>query len=157
MHNARKYGGGLSFMLAKIRGCAVIGIEGALVEVEVDIAKGMPACTIVGLPDATANESRERVRSAIQNSGYPFPFKQITVNLALPDLREEGPAHDLPIAIGILVASEQIDVDEQIAQSIFLGELSLDGRGRHINGILPMVALPSAKHITTAFLRASDP
>jgi len=102
-------------MVAKIQSRAVIGIEGALVEVEVDVANGLAAFTIVGLPDATVNEPRERVRSAIQNSGYLFPFKQITVNLAPVDLREEGPAHDLPIAIGILVASEQINADEQIA------------------------------------------
>src|SRR5713226_6764652 len=124
MHNARKYGGGLSYMLAKIQSCAVIGIEGALVEVEVDVANGQAAFTIVGLPDVTVNKSRERVRSAIQNSGYLFPFKQITVNLAPADLCEEGPDHDLPIAIGILVASEQINADEQIAEQFSLGELS---------------------------------
>ena len=143
-------------MLAKIPSCAVFGIEGALVEVEVDVANSQAAFTIVGLPDATVHESKERVRSAIQNSGYLFPFKQITVNLVPADLCEEGPDHDLPIAIGILVASEQIDVDEQIAQSIFLGELSLDGSVQHTNGILPMVALAAEKHVKTVFVPASD-
>ncbi len=143
-------------MLAKIQSCAIIGIEGALVEVEVDVANGLAAFTIVGLPDAAVNKSRERVRSAIQNSGYLFPFKQITVNLAPADLREEGPSHDFPIAIGILVASGQINADEQIAESIFLGELSLDGSVRHANGILPMVALASEKHVKTVFVPASD-
>jgi magnesium chelatase family protein len=143
-------------MLAKIQSCAVIGIEGALVEVEVDVANGQAAFTIVGLPDVTVNMSKERVRSAIQNSGYLFPFKQITVNLAPADLREEGPSYDLPIAIGILVASEQIHADEQIAESIFLGELSLDGSVRHVNGILPMVALASEKPIKTVFVPDSD-
>jgi magnesium chelatase family protein len=99
-------------MLAKVQSCAVIGLEGALVEVEVDVANGLAAFTIVGLPDAAVNESRERVRSAIQNSGCLFPFKRITVNLALADLCQEGLAYDLPIAIGILVASGQIHAVE---------------------------------------------
>ncbi len=125
-------------MLAKIPSCAVFGIEGALVEVEVDVANSLAAFTIVGLPDATVHESKERVRSAIQNSGYLFPFKQITVNLVPADLCEEGPDHDLPIAIGILVASEQI------------------GSVQHTNGILPMVALAAEKHVKTVFVPASD-
>jgi magnesium chelatase family protein len=143
-------------MLAKVQSCVVIGLEGALVEVEVDVANGLEVFMIVGLPDAAVNESRERVRSAIQNSGYLFPFKRITVNLAPADICKEGLAYDLPIAIGILVASEQIRANEQIAESIFLGELSLDGSVHHTNGILPMVALAAAKPITTVFVPASD-
>ena len=143
-------------MLAKVQSCAVIGLEGALVEVEVDISNGLAAFTIVGLPDAAVNESRERVRSAIKNSGGLFPYKRITVNLAPADLRKEGPAYDLPIAIGILLASGGINPDEQIANYLFLGELSLDGGLRHTNGILPMVALAREKGVKAVFVPAVD-
>ncbi len=143
-------------MLAKVQSCAVIGLEGALVEVEVDISNGLAAFTIVGLPDAAVNESRERVRSAIKNSGGLFPYKRITVNLAPADLRKEGPAYDLPIAIGILLASGGINPDEQIADCLFLGELSLDGSLRHTNGILPMVALAREKGVKAVFVPAVD-
>src|SRR5215467_11828913 len=143
-------------MLAKVQSCAVIGLEGALVEVEVDLSNGLAAFTIVGLPDAAVNESRERVRSAIKNSGCLFPFKRITVNLAPADLRKEGPAYDLPIAIGILLASGQINPDERLGDYLFLGELSLDGAVRHTNGILPMVALASEKHVKTVFVPCVD-
>ncbi len=143
-------------MPAKVQSCAVIGLEGALVEVEVEVANGLAAFTIVGLPDAAVNESRERVRSAIKNSGYLFPFERITVNLASSDICNEGLTYDLPIAIGILVASRQITTEEQLAEQLFLGELSLDGRVQHIHGILPMVALASEKHTKTVFVPASD-
>jgi magnesium chelatase family protein len=143
-------------MLAKVRSCAVIGLEGAIVEVEVDLANGLAAFMIVGLPDAAVNEAKDRVRAAIKNSGALFPFKRITVNLAPADLRKEGPAYDLPIAIGILLASGQIAADEQIAEYLFLGELSLDGSLRHTNGILPMVALASERHVKSVFVPAVD-
>ncbi|HLI05661.1 MAG TPA: YifB family Mg chelatase-like AAA ATPase [Ktedonobacteraceae bacterium] len=143
-------------MLAKVQSCAVIGLEGALVEVEIDISNGLAAFTIVGLPDTAVNESRERVRSAIKNSGCLFPFKRITVNLAPADLRKEGPSYDLPIAIGILTASGQIPADEHTGESLFLGELSLDGSVRHTNGILPMVALAADKKVKTVFVPAAD-
>lgn len=143
-------------MLAKIQSCAVIGLEGALVEVEVDLSNGLAAFTIVGLPDAAINKSRERVRSAIKNSGCLFPYKRITVNLAPADLRKEGPSYDLPIAIGILLASGQISPDEKLGENLFLGELSLDGSLRHTNGILPMVALAMEKHVNTVFVPAAD-
>ena len=143
-------------MLAKVQSCAVIGLEGALVEVEVDLSNGLAAFTIVGLPDAAVNESRERVRSAIKNSSCLFPFKRITVNLAPADLRKEGPSYDLPIAIGILFASGQINPGEQIDEDVFLGELSLDGSVRHTNGVLPMVALVREKHVKGVFVPAVD-
>jgi magnesium chelatase family protein len=146
----------MSTILAKIQSCAVIGLEGAIVGVEVDLSNGLAAFTIVGLPDAAVNESRERVRAAIKNSGCLFPFKRITVNLAPADLRKEGPAYDLPIAIGILLASGQINLDEQVAEYLFLGELSLDGSVRHTNGILPMVALAREKQVKAVFVPASD-
>src|SRR2546421_8627111 len=144
-------------MLAKVRSCAVIGLEGAIVEVEVDLANGLAAFMIVGLPDAAVNEAKDRVRAAIKNSGALFPFKRITVNLAPADLRKEGPAYDLPIAIGILTASNMIDREEpQIQEALFLGELSLDGSLRHTNGILPMVALSREKQVKAVFVPASD-
>jgi len=92
-------------MLAKVLSCAVVGLEGAIVEVEVDISPGLPAFNIVGLPDTAVQEARERVRAAIRNSGLTFPMKRITVNLAPADLRKEGPSYDLPIAVGILLSS----------------------------------------------------
>lgn len=144
-------------MLAKVQSCAVIGLEGALVEVELDISNGLQTFQIVGLPDAAVNESKERVRSAIKNSGCLFPFKRVIVNLAPADLRKEGPAYDLPIAVGILVASQEIRMpDEEICKKLFLGELSLDGTLRHTNGILPMVALASEKQVNEIFVPAAD-
>jgi magnesium chelatase family protein len=144
-------------MLAKVQSCAVIGLEGALVEVELDISNGLQLFQIVGLPDAAVNESRERVRSAIKNSGCLFPFKRVIVNLAPADLRKEGPAYDLPIAVGILVASQQIMLAGQdVGKMLFLGELSLDGALRHTNGILPMVALASEKQVSEVFVPAAD-
>src|SRR6266446_1910409 len=143
-------------MLAQVQSCAVIGLEGAIVEVEVDLSNGLAAFTIVGLPDTAINESRERVRSAIKNSGCLFPYKRITVNLAPADLRKEGPAYDLPIAIGILLSSGQANLDGEVDHYLFLGELSLDGSVRHTNGILPMVALAREKQVKTVFVPASD-
>ncbi len=141
-------------MLAKVMSCAVVGLEGAIVEVEVDISPGLPAFTIVGLPDAAVQEAKERVRAAIRNSGCTFPMKRITVNLAPADLKKEGPAYDLPIAIGILLSSEQLSAD--MSQMLFLGELSLDGSLRHTHGILPMVALAKEKGLATVFVPAVD-
>jgi len=150
-------------MLAKASSCAVVGLEGALVEVEVDISfGGLPVFTIVGLPDAAVNEAKERVRAAVKNSGAIFPMKRITVNLAPADLRKEGPAYDLPIAIAVLMASEQIpapSVTGAVASAegaLFLGELSLDGGLRHTHGILPMVALAQERHIASVYVPAED-
>lgn len=138
-------------MLAKVNSSAVIGLDALLVEVEVDIAsQGLPSFTIVGLPDKAVEESRERVRSAIKNSGADFPAKRITVNLAPADLPKEGPSYDLPIALGILLASEQLKID--VSDSLFMGELSLDGRLRHTNGILPQTLLAKEKKLKQIFL-----
>lgn len=142
-------------MLAKVLSCAVVGLEGSLVEVEVDISNsGLPAFMLVGLPDAAVQEARERVRSAIRNSWAVFPNKKITVNLAPGDLRKEGPAYDLPIAVGILLASEQLSAE--VDQTLFLGELSLDGTVRHTDGILAMVAVGREHGIKRVFVPASD-
>ena len=124
-------------MLTKVTTCAVNGLEGAIVDVEVDLSPGLPAFIVVGLPDAAVQESRERVRAAIRNSGCEFPLQRITVNLAPADLRKEGPAYDLPIAVGILASSGQLPA--QLGGIVLLGELSLEGQLRHTDGVLPMV------------------
>jgi len=141
-------------MLAKVRSGAIVGLDGAIVEVEVDISSGLPSFTIVGLPDAAVQEARERVRAAIRNSGGTFPMKRIVVNLAPADLKKAGPSYDLPIAVGILLNSEQVDSD--VAQTMFLGELSLDGGLRHTNGVLPMVALAHEEGIPTIIVPDAD-
>ena len=127
-------------MLACIHSCAVIGLEGVVVQVEVDTNSGLPKTIIVGLPDAAVQESRERVHSAIKNAGMFFPRKTITVNLAPASVRKEGPAYDLPIALGVLVATGQID-PARLEKTMVIGELSLDGSVRHVRGVLPMAAV----------------
>ena len=124
-------------MLAKVLSSAVIGIDAYLVEVEVDITSGLPTFTTVGLPEAAVKESKERVKSAIKNSGYAFPDDRITVNLAPANIKKEGTGFDLPIALGILAAN-QIVSQEVVSRYLVLGELSLDGRIKPVNGSLPM-------------------
>jgi magnesium chelatase family protein len=141
-------------MLAKVKSAAVFGLEGRLVDVEVDITNGLPSLTIVGLPDTAVQEARERVRAAIRNSNCSFPMKRIVINLAPADLKKAGPAYDLPIAVGILISSEQICTD--VSQTIFLGELSLDGSLRHTQGILPMVALARQEGLSTIIVPEAD-
>ena len=141
-------------MLAKVRSCAVVGMEGAIVEVEVDISSGLPSFTVVGLPDAAVQEAKERVRAAVRNSGFSFPMKRIVVNLAPADLKKAGPAYDLPIAVGILLSSEQVSAD--IRDTILLGELSLDGSLRHTNGVLPMAALAHEQGIAWIIVPEMD-
>jgi len=102
-------------MLTKVKTCAIVGLEGAVVEVEVDISPGLPAFNIVGLPDTAVQEARERARAAIRNSGCEFPTRRITVSLVPADLKKEGPAYDLPIAVGILKASGQVPVEGRAA------------------------------------------
>ncbi|MFZ5916385.1 MAG: YifB family Mg chelatase-like AAA ATPase [Chloroflexota bacterium] len=141
-------------MLAKISSCAIVGLEGTIVEVEVDTSRGLPGLLLVGLPDAAVRESSERVRAAIKNSGLFFPSKRFTVNLAPADLRKEGPAYDLPIAVGILVASEQLFPPDE--KALFIGELSLDGSLRHVSGVLPMASLAREQGIRSLYVPAMD-
>lgn len=124
-------------MLAKVRSGAVMGIDAYVVEVEVDIAHGLPSFTTVGLPEVAVKESRERVKAAITNSGYSFPGDRITVNLAPANLRKEGTAFDLPLALGILAATDVVPKD-RVASYLFIGELSLDGRIKSVTGTLPI-------------------
>ena len=125
-------------MYSKVRTCVLQGLNGYIVEVETDLSKGLPVFNIVGLPDTSIKESKERVRTAIKNSGFEFPLSRITVNLAPANLKKEGSQLDLAIAVGILKASDIIK--DNIHDSIvFLGELSLDGRINTIEGALPMI------------------
>lgn len=130
-------------MLARVFSCAVIGLEGVIVEVEVDYSNGLPAVIIVGLPDAAVQESRERIQTAIKNAGLNFPRHRVVVNLAPASIRKEGPAYDLPIALGVMILAGFLphDVTEN---TIVIGELSLDGAVRHTRGILPMAATARA-------------
>jgi magnesium chelatase family protein len=122
--------------LAKIASVAPVGVDAVPVEVEVDVSGGLPSIVTVGLPDAAVKESRDRVKAALTNAGYRFPNRRITINLAPADIRKEGPAYDLPIALGLLVASEQI-TGEFADEFVVLGELALDGRVRPVTGALP--------------------
>ncbi len=130
-------------MLSKVNSCAVIGLDCEPVEVELDITAGLGGITVVGLPDTAVQESKERVRSAIKNSGYQYPTTRVTINLAPADIKKEGPSYDLPIAVGILTASEQISAD--IKDSLFVGELALNGKLRHTNGMLPIAIYAKRK------------
>src|SRR5437762_10560495 len=124
-------------MLAKVCSAAVNGIEAYPVEVEVNAGWGDTLVVIVGLPDAAVKESRDRVTTALTNSGYKFPMGRTTINLAPADVRKEGPSFDLPIALGILAASEQIETD-QLDNFVMVGELALTGGVRPVKGILPI-------------------
>ncbi|MEW6258500.1 MAG: YifB family Mg chelatase-like AAA ATPase [Thermodesulfobacteriota bacterium] len=124
-------------MLARIFSSAVIGIDAYIIEVEVDLTNGLPSFATVGLPEAAVKESKERVKSAIQNSGYIFPDDRITVNLAPANIKKEGTGFDLPIALGILTATRLIQ-QERVDGFLVLGELALDGRIKSVNGSLPM-------------------
>mgnify|MGYP001554856817 FL=1 len=124
-------------MLAKVLSSAVIGIDAYLVEVEVDIMQGLPSFTTVGLPEAAVKESKERVKSAIHNSGYSFPDDRITVNLAPANIKKDGTGFDLPIALGILAATGIVP-RQAVDRFQVMGELSLDGRLKPVIGSVPM-------------------
>ncbi len=125
-------------MISIIKSTALHGLDGQIVEVEVDVSRGLPCFDIVGLPDTSVREAKDRVRAAIKNSGFDFPIKRITVNLAPADLKKEGPIYDLPIAVGILAATGQLPL-ERCGLFVYIGELSLNGSLRSIAGVLPNV------------------
>ena len=141
-------------MLATAQTCAVLGLDGYIVQAEVDISPGLPAFNIAGLPDTAVQEAKERVRAALRNSGCEFPLHRITVNLAPADLKKAGPAYDLPMAVGIMASSGQVDLPDEGA--VFLGELSLDGSLRHTTGILAMVSVVRDQGYTRAYVPAVD-
>ena len=124
-------------MLAKVSSAAVTGIDGFIVQVEVDLSPGLPVFSTVGLPDAAVRESKDRVVAAVRNSGFDFPVRRVTVNLSPADVKKEGTAFDLPIALGVLAAEERFPV-ERLARVAVIGELALDGRLRPVRGVLPI-------------------
>lgn len=141
-------------MLSKITSFALCGLDGVPVEVETDINKGMVSYDLVGLPDAAVKESKERVRSAIKNSGLAFPVNKITVNLAPADIKKEGSQYDLPLAISILIAGNQLAANTD--GIVFLGELALDGALRPVTGILPILISAKAKGYTRFIVPAAN-
>jgi magnesium chelatase family protein len=136
--------------LAKIKSASVVGLDAIAIDVEADISNGLPTFKIVGLPDKAVEESRERVRSAIKNSGLTMPTRRLTINLAPADVKKVGPAYDLPIAVGLLLASKQIELTNP--NCFFIGELALDGTLRHTNGIIAMVNMAKKLGFDTAFI-----
>jgi magnesium chelatase family protein len=144
-------------MLARVHGCAMLGVEGTLVEVEVNVFDGPEAFTIAGLPASEVYAAQERMRATLTNSGYLFPHEQVHVKLVPAVLRTEGSFPcDLAIAVGILLASGQIHSRERLDDAIFLGTLSADGSVPHVNGVLPMVELAREKHLKSAFISAAN-
>jgi magnesium chelatase family protein len=141
-------------MLSKVVSSSTYGIDAYFVEIETHIEKNLPSFTIVGLPDSAIKESRERVIAAIKNSGYEFPIKKLTINLAPADIKKEGSAFDLPIAIGILASNENVK-PYLLPDSVLLGELSLDGNLRHVKGVLP-VAVETKKNGKKILIVPSD-
>jgi magnesium chelatase family protein len=142
-------------MLSRVYSCAVVGLEGVIVEVEVDYTNGLPGMTIVGLPDTAVQESRERVQTAVKNAGLHFPRHRIVVNLAPASVRKEGPAYDLPIALGVIVLAGFLP-HESIEGTLVIGELSLDGIVRHTRGVLPMAAAARANGYQRMFVPEVD-
>lgn len=128
-------------MLSIVKSIALQGLNGYLIAIEVDISQGLPCFEIVGLPDASVKEAKERVKTAIRNSEAEFLSRRIVVNLAPANIRKEGSRFDLPIAVGILIASRNVEnlyLDEFLSETIFIGELSLDGTVEKVNGVLPI-------------------
>jgi len=142
-------------MLSRIWSASLIGIDAVKVGVEVDVSNGMPATIVVGLPDTAVQESRERVKTAIKNSGFVFPMRRIIINLTPADLRKEGPIYDLPIAVGVLASSEQIPI-EWLDDTLFLGELSLDGTLRAVAGVLAIAAAAESLGIKNLVIPADN-
>lgn len=141
--------------LSKVISAALEGLEAYPIEVEVDISNGLPCVNIVGLPDKAIEESKDRVKSAIKNSGQKFPQGRITINLAPADVKKEGPSYDLPIALGILIADSQVPIIN-FQENMFIGELALDGSLRHINGILPIAKLAKKIGVKRLYLPKSN-
>jgi magnesium chelatase family protein len=142
-------------MLSRVYSCAVVGLEGVIIEVETDTTSGFGRADIVGLPNVAVKESSERVQSAIKNSGFPYPRKRIIVNLAPAAVRKEGPAYDLPIALGVLLL-QMLVPPNSVEDAVIVGELSLDGTVRHAKGILPMAAAAKAAGFKRIFVPAVD-
>jgi magnesium chelatase family protein len=143
-------------MLASVHSCAVIGLDGVIVQVEVDTGVGIPGgMDIVGLPDSAVQESRQRVQAAIKNVGLAYPRRRLVVNLAPATVRKEGPTYDLPIAVGVLIYSGLLP-PEAVKDALVVGELSLDGTVRHARGVLPMAAVARQEGFKRLFVPLAD-
>jgi len=138
-------------MISKINSVGFSGIEGYFIQAETDVSPGLPAFELVGLPDSAVKESKERIRTAVKHSGFRIPGKRIVVNLAPAGIKKEGAYLDLPIAIGMLLSSEQVALCD-LKDAAFLGELSLDGGLRPVTGVLPMAICAYQKGIRRLFL-----
>src|SRR5512143_4115614 len=138
-------------MLARVSSCAVIGLEGVIVEVEVDTTNGLPGTDIVGLPDKAVQESRSRVQAAVKNAQLRYPRERIVVNLAPASVRKEGPTYDLPIAVGVLLM-QRVLPPGCLDDAVVVGELSLEGTLRHSRGVLPMAASARQKGFRRVFV-----
>lgn len=145
-------------MLSKIKSIALNGLDGNLVEIQTDISNGLPEFEIVGLPDASVKESKKRIGAAIKNSNIEFPTKKILINLAPANIKKEGTSFDLAMAMGILIAMNRIpNIDtNKLVSTIFIGELSLDGKINRTNGVLPMCMEAKELGIKTVILPKSN-
>lgn len=141
-------------MFSRLKSIGLFGIDSYMIEVEADVSTGLPAFDIVGLPDATVKESRDRVRAALKNCGYKFPAGRITINLAPADTKKEGSIYDLPILLAILMASDQLKCD--LSNSVFIGEISLDGMIRPVNGVLTIAITARQNGIEKIFVPADN-
>ncbi|PSB43391.1 magnesium chelatase [Chroococcidiopsis cubana SAG 39.79] len=142
-------------MLARVWSASIVGIDAVKVGVEIDVSAGLPGIVVVGLPDLAVQESKERVKAALKNAGYAFPLKRIVINLAPADIRKEGPSFDLPMSVGILAASEQVN-PQMLGDFLFLGEVSLDGGLRAVAGVLPVAAAAQKMGITGLVVPADN-
>ena len=139
-------------MFTRQNSVGLFGIDSYMIEVEADLSQAMPSFDIVGLPDAAVKESRDRVRSALKNSGFDFPVGKVTINLAPADVRKEGSLYDLPVLIAVLTVSRQLEGD--FSDAAFIGELSLDGEVRPVNGLLSMAIQARKKGLRRFFVPA---
>lgn len=143
------------FMFKKVHSCAVLGLNCQGVEVEIDISQGHPEFNIVGLPDMAVKEAKERIYAAFKNVGFSYPYnKRWTINLAPADIRKEGPSYDLPMALGIILATADYNFDAE--KSLIVGELSLEGKLRHVNGILPIAIYAKEKNFKRLYIPSAD-
>lgn len=141
-------------MFARLTSGAIVGVDASLIEVQCDIASGLPAFQIVGLPEKEVSESRERIRSAIKNSGFSFPAGRITANLAPADVRKVGVGYDLPIALAVLIASEQLPGVDEVRPIV--GELALNGDVRGVSGVLPLAMAAADRRLPGLIVPADN-
>ena len=142
-------------MLAKVNSAALYGIDALRVEVEIDLASGLPQLATVGLPEGAVKESKDRIRAAVKNCGYTFPAKRITINLAPADIKKEGSSYDLPMAVGILAAEGLVE-KKSLDEYLLIGELSLDGTVKTVRGALPIAMAAQKEKVKGLILPESN-